>query len=153
MRYSKYIYLLVILFFILMLFTCDLLPVSIEQRIANFESDLNKSTADRQNANFQDHFHSGINQYAAIAGPAGHTFFELAGFPVSGPDWSPFDIQLVGAATSIGGGQMQQNANIIRDGGGVPNFDSSNTYFIMLQEGGDSWYIYEFVAGGDTIID
>jgi hypothetical protein len=152
MKYTK-IFLIFIILLILLTYACELLPVSIEQRIASFESDLNKSAADRPNADFQKHFHTGITYYDDIAGAAGHGFFEPT-FPVEGPDYRPFDIQLDGSAYSVGGGQMRQDVDIIRDGGAVNNFLSSETtYFILEQEGGESWYIVELVAEFNTIID
>ena len=147
MKNNKAIFFLLAIFLLFIFYSCDLPPVSIEDRLEAFQDDLNKNAVDRANTNFQDHFHSDMSQYAAMAGGAAHTYFDAGQFPISSQD---FDIIPVGSATDIGGNIMRQNADIIRDG--AADYDFSNTFFNMKQEDGEDWYIIRFEAGGAVIL-
>ncbi|MBN1697512.1 MAG: hypothetical protein JW881_08370 [Spirochaetales bacterium] len=116
--------------------SCDLFPVSIEQRISMFEDDLNTSGR----GDIYLHFHpQETAMYDQIKNPA---FFE--GSPLD-YDNEPFTITISSGPTSIGGGQEQLTGTFSHQ------YDSFSLLLIMMQANdSDDWLIKEFDLDGGT---
>jgi len=127
MKKNTFIF-IIISIFVIILFSCDLLPVSIEERISLFVDALNSSAPDRQ---LYEHFHPDLGYYDQLD----EDYFDST--PLSSAN-QPFSITPTGSPYDVGGGLQRVDANFDSD-----VLSSSNCYFRMKMDGQD-WYIIYF---------
>jgi len=112
---------------------CELLHVSIDQRIDRFETHLN--TEDRE-AIFTDHFHSDADQAWASA-----AVWEASQFATANRDFT-----IATTSTDNGNGTATATGTMTHDNGG--NF----SIVIHLKEMMTGWYIYQIYLDGGQVI-
>ena len=116
--------------------SCELLAMSIPERISAFETSLNKTPASARN--LVQHFHPDMSYRSLWLVDDAFLFTEFA------YGQNHYDIVGAGNPSDAGGGRMAVTATLDNDNGTFP------IYFEFLEDGPANWKIIYMTCAGDT---